>query len=80
MKYDTNNHSVFLLQYHLIMCVKYRNKVINKAISNRLKKIFEYISPNYNITLEEWNHDKDHKERISANLFGKKCFGRKVIF
>jgi putative transposase len=42
------------------MCVKYRNKVINKAISNRLKEIFEYISPNYNITLEEWNHDKDH--------------------
>ena len=60
MKYDTNNHSVFLLQYHLIMCVKYRNKVINKAISNRLREIFEYISPNYNITLEEWNHDKDH--------------------
>ena len=59
-KFDTNNHSVFLLRYHLILCVKYRNKVINDDISRRLKQIFEYISPNYNITLDEWNHDIDH--------------------
>ena len=60
MKFDTNNHSVFLLQYHLIMCIKYRNKVIDDKISHRLKEIFENISPKYNITLEEWNHDIDH--------------------
>ena len=60
MKFDTNNHSVFLLQYHLIMCIKYRNKVIDDVISERLKQIFEYIAPNYHITLEEWNHDVDH--------------------
>ena len=41
MKLDTNNHSVFMLHYHLIMCVKYRNKVIDDIISNRLKEIFE---------------------------------------
>ena len=60
MKLDTNNHSVFLLQYHLIMCIKYRNKVIDDTISERLKEIFGSIAPNYNITLEEWNHDRDH--------------------
>lgn len=60
MKFDTNNHSVFILNYHLIMCIKYRNKVITDEISVRLKEIFEYICPKYNITLEEWNHDKDH--------------------
>ena len=60
MNFDTNNHSVFILHYHLIMCIKYRNKVINDEISNRLKEIFGYIAPNYNITLEEWNHDADH--------------------
>ena len=57
---DTNNHSVFMLHYHLIMCVKYRNKIINDIISQRLKEIFEYIAPKYNIVLEEWNHDVDH--------------------
>ena len=60
MKFDTNNHSVFLLQYHLIICIKYRNKVIDDVISERLQQIFEYIAPNYHITLEEWNHDVDH--------------------
>ncbi len=60
MRLDSNNHSVFMLHYHLIMCVKYRNKVINDTISNRLKEIFEKIAPTYNITLEEWSHDNDH--------------------
>ena len=60
MQLDTNNHSVFMLHYHLIMCVKYRNKVIDDYISNRLREIYEKIAPSYNITLEEWNYDKDH--------------------
>ena len=57
---DNNAHSVFLLYYHLIMVTKYRRKVINDDISARGKEIFEYIAPNYGITLEEWNHDNDH--------------------
>ena len=60
MDFDTNNHSVFMLHYHLIMCVKYRNKVINDDVSNRLREMFEFIALKYNITLEEWNHDVDH--------------------
>lgn len=57
---DNNNHSVFLMHYHLVFVVKYRRKVINEDVSNRLKEIFERIQPKYNITLQEWNHDKDH--------------------
>lgn len=60
MDLDNNNHSVFKLHYHLIICVKYRKKIINNDISNRLREIFDYISPKYNITLDEWNHDIDH--------------------
>jgi len=60
MKLDNNNHSVFLMYYHLVFVVKYRRKVIDDTISDRLKEIFEYISPNYNIALQEWNHDIDH--------------------
>jgi len=55
-----NNHSVFNIHFHLILVVKYRRKVINDEISERLKEIFEYIEGNYNIALEEWNHDIDH--------------------
>ena len=60
MKLDNNAHSVFLLHYHLVMVVKYRRKVLDDEMSKRAKEIFEYISPGYGITLEEWNHDGDH--------------------
>jgi putative transposase len=60
VKLDSNAHSVFLLHYHLVLVVKYRRKVFDDTISERAKEIFEYIAPNYNITLQEWNHDKDH--------------------
>jgi len=60
MKLDNNNHSVFLLNYHLVMVIKYRRKVIDDKISGKSKEIFEYICPKYNIVLEEWKHDKDY--------------------
>lgn len=60
MKLDSNKHSVFLLHYHLVLVVKYRRRVIDEAVSVRLKEIFSYIASNYNITVEEWNHDTDH--------------------
>lgn len=60
MKLDNNAHSVFSLSYHLILTVKYRRKVINEEISKRAKEIFEYISPNYNITLQDWNYSIDY--------------------
>lgn len=60
MELRTNNHSVFAIHFHLILVVKYRRKVINEEISERLKGIFRSIEGNYNITLEEWNHDLDH--------------------
>ena len=60
MELRGNNHSVFSIQFHLILVVKYRKKVIDERISERLKEIFGYIQDNYNIVLEEWNHDIDH--------------------
>lgn len=57
---DHNQHSVYLLYYHLIMVIKYRRKVIDQDISLRGKEIFERIGAGYGITLEEWNHDEDH--------------------
>lgn len=60
MVLESNNHSVFSLHYHLVFVVKYRRKAIDDTISEKLKEIFEYIQPSYNITLQEWNHDQDH--------------------
>lgn len=57
---DTNNHSVFKLHYHLIICTKYRAKVITDEISEELKNYFEKYAPDHDITLEEWGHENDH--------------------
>ena len=60
MQLDNNNHWVFLMYYHLVLVIKYRRKAFDDAISENAKGISEYIAPNYNVTLIEWNHDKDH--------------------
>ncbi|KMP94743.1 IS200/IS605 family transposase [Bacillus cereus] len=60
MKLDSNNHSVFLLCYHLVLVVKYRRNVFDDDMSDYAKDMFVRLSENYNITLVEWNHDVDH--------------------
>jgi len=35
---DNNNHSVFLLTYHLVLVVKYRRKVIDDTIATRIRE------------------------------------------
>ncbi|WP_042221644.1 IS200/IS605 family transposase [Oceanobacillus manasiensis] len=60
MKLDSNNHSVFLMYYHLVLVVKYRRKVIDDTISDYAKDKFVSLCVKYNITLVEWNHDMDH--------------------
>ena len=48
------------------MVIKYRRAVIDDTVSERLKEIFDYISPRYNITVQEWNHDKALTKSINA--------------
>ncbi|MGG0211972.1 IS200/IS605 family transposase [Bacillus mycoides] len=60
MKLDSNNHSVFLLYYHLVLVVKFRRNVFDDDMSNYAKDMFVRLSENYNITLVEWHYDVDH--------------------
>lgn len=64
MELESNNHSVFLLRYHLVLVVKYRHQVFDNKISNRAREIFKYIAPTYGIALEEWNYDMDYIHAI----------------
>ncbi|MRI68490.1 IS200/IS605 family transposase [Gracilibacillus thailandensis] len=47
MKLDSNNHSVFLMYYHLVLVVKYRRKVIDDTISDYAKDKFVSLSEKY---------------------------------
>lgn len=49
--YNTNRHSCFLLQYHLVVVTKYRHPVINSEIFDLLQSIAKDI-------LETKNHCK----------------------
>ena len=60
MKLDSNNHSVFLLYYHLVLVIKYRRNVFDDDMSDYAKDMFVRLSEKYNVTLVEWNHDVDH--------------------
>ncbi|MCJ0933276.1 IS200/IS605 family transposase, partial [Virgibacillus halodenitrificans] len=60
MKLDSNNHSVFSMHYHLVLVVKYRREVFDDKVSDFAKDMFVKLGEKYNISLVEWNHDKDH--------------------
>ena len=49
MKLDSNNHSVFLMYYHLVLVVKYRREVFDTEISDFAKEMFSEIGNKYNI-------------------------------
>lgn len=58
---DSNNHSVFSLNYHLVLVVKYRKKVFsNQKMLLRLREIAEYIGKNSNVEIKEMNGEADH--------------------
>ena len=53
-------HTKWNCKYHIVFAPKYRRKVFDDTISSYARSVFEKISPSYNITLLEWNHDVDH--------------------
>ena len=62
--YRKTQHSVYSITLHLVLVVKYRRDVIDDAISNRIRELFEKIGLLYDVEIIEWNHDKDHVHTI----------------
>jgi putative transposase len=62
MKYelDKGQHSVYALCYHLVMCIKYRRKVLHGEIADSLKQILGALSEKIGITIIEMEIEKDH--------------------
>lgn len=59
-KLDKGCHSVYSLQFHLILVTKYRRKVIIGKVSDRLKEIVEDVSKRFGVEIIEQETDKDH--------------------
>ena len=59
--YYTNRHAVYLLQYHLVVVTKYRHKVINNDLKNRLIEIsYSIIESDWKSKIISINTDEDH--------------------
>ncbi|WP_394350685.1 transposase [uncultured Methanobrevibacter sp.] len=52
---NRNQHSVYILTYHLVLVIKYRRKVINEDIFDSLMVIFDNIGFKYGIQVKEAN-------------------------
>ena len=53
-------HCVCNLQIHIVFVTKYRNKVIDTDILNRMKEIFSKLCEAQKCSLIEFNGESDH--------------------
>lgn len=56
----TNQHSKFLLQYHLVLVTKYRHKIIIDDLKDLLIEYTKQFFIDRNLNILELNTDKDH--------------------
>ena len=60
-KFDKGVHSVYTLNYHLIVCVKYRRKIFtNEKIINELKQRTRAIANGFGVEIINQECDEDH--------------------
>lgn len=59
--YYTNRHAVYRLQYHLVVCTKYRHPVLVDGIKDRLIQIsYAIIENSWKSEILQINTDTDH--------------------
>lgn len=60
-------HCSYNLQYHLVLVTKYRRKVINKPILEKLEEHFRYLlNERWEAQLLEFNGEPDHVHMLIA--------------
>ena len=67
MKLDSNNHSVFLMHYHLVLVVKYRIQVFDNELSDFAKEMFIKIGSKYNLTMSIFRYKFYHIKRNDSH-------------
>ena len=60
MKYKSNNNIVYSCKYHVVFCPKYRRKVLNNGVDERLKELINNICQELHVDLIEMEVMPDH--------------------
>ena len=59
-KYDTNRHSCFLLQYHVVLVTKYRRPVLTGVVKEFVYQVIQDIFKVKELVILEMNWEVDH--------------------
>ena len=60
MEYKSNHNIVYSCKYHVVWCPKYRRKVLENGIDDRLKELIEEICTESDIQIIEMEIMPDH--------------------
>jgi len=60
MEYKSNHNIVYSCKYHVVWCPKYRRKVLENGIDDRLKELIEEICAESDIQIIEMEIMPDH--------------------
>ncbi|NTW75391.1 MAG: IS200/IS605 family transposase [Candidatus Moranbacteria bacterium] len=61
MQYIHDAHCVYGCDYHIVLCTKYRRKVINEGFGAYLKEKAYEVTHHYpKLKIKEFNHEEDH--------------------
>jgi putative transposase len=61
---ESGGHSVYLLTYHIVWCVKYRRSVLSSEIGDRLKEILTTLIIDTGCTLIAVETEVDHVQIV----------------
>ena len=64
VNYFSSSHLVFKCSYHVIICPKYRHKILIGKVSDRLKEIILSIAKTHDFVIEQVETDRDHIHMI----------------
>jgi len=58
---EYRNNCVYICEYHIVMCTKYRRKIFSKGVGEYFRKKLGEIRKHYpEIDMLEYNYDGDH--------------------
>ena len=60
VEYRKGNHTVYDIKYHVVWVTKYRKKVLNRAIGERLRELIRQGCESIGITIVQGSIGKDH--------------------
>ena len=61
MRYRTASHSRYTIYYHVVICIKYRKKVLNRSkLDSKLKATIKRMATFHDWVIKELETDEDH--------------------